>query len=289
MKESSVFKLQLALPAVALVASLSPSADALPTAMGDALSAQTLERARVALRGHPAETKVSLLPEAPKGGKASDTVHVVPLQARMQLALERLATPQCDALKRAAADVNRAINALAVLAESVMTQANRIAELLETYAEFALEHSADLALAGEGSAKLLAAEMVVTELQAELLLETNPLLVAANVAAIATAQRAVETARNDPKYGAALAIRAQADVLMDTAIQEHDAWEAEFGSKLAAADAALEAARALYDDLSAASALPAQQQAGPRLSARRGASRRTPGAHGLPTTLAKTA
>lgn len=237
-------------PLILILCSVSVSASAEPTGVGDALSRDTLRRAHEALQGDPAESKIELLPEASEDGRPSDLVYVLPLRSEAKLTLATLASPQCELLEATAQDINRAVDALALLAQSVVGQANRISEQIERHAEFTLAHRAELDLASEGLAKVAAADAVVTELAAALLAETDPTLIAFYSKELATAQGEAAAARSDPQYAVAFSVKAQADALMDSALEQHARWESEYSAILDSANTALEVAQALYDDLS---------------------------------------
>jgi hypothetical protein len=219
--------------------------------MTDYPTAETLRRAKAAIKGHPAAAKVTLLPEAAVNGKPSNVAHVLPLRAHTGLTLTNLTVPRCDLLQSATDAVNAAINALAILAQSLLDEANRIAELLDAHAAYVLEHAEELSLASEGEAKVLAAEATVTFLLGELMVETDPALIEYYNAELVIAQREVSDARNDPAYMTAFSVKKQADALMDAALAQYDAWDEEYTTKFESANAALEAAQSLYDDLSA--------------------------------------
>ncbi|MGE5784055.1 MAG: hypothetical protein ACM3ZE_05670 [Myxococcales bacterium] len=235
---------------LAIVGTTSVSAASLPAGTNDALTLDTLKRANAALTGHPAQPKVSLLAERSSGGMPSSAVHVLPLKAQAKLALQRTGEQDCDLIASALTGVNNAIDALAVLAQDLLNEANHISELFDAYAEYSLEHVAELELAAQGVAKIIAAETFVTDILAALLMETEPALLEFYREELVKAQNAVIAARNDPTYAAALAVKSQADALMDAALNEYDAWEGQYSVKLEAANAALEVAQTLYDDLS---------------------------------------
>jgi hypothetical protein len=223
---------------------------AMPSSLSDFPTAETGRRATAAIKGHPAARKVSILPEESIDGKPSYIAHVLPLRASAAVSLKSLRIPRCDLLQSATDAVNAAINALAVLAKSLLDQANRTSELLEAHAEYVLGHADELSLASEGEAKIMAAEAVVTFLLGEIVIETDPELLAYYNAELVAAQREVSAARNDPAYMSAFSVKKQADALMDAALNQYEAWDLEYTTKLDGANAALTAAQSLYDDLS---------------------------------------
>ncbi|MGC4065001.1 MAG: hypothetical protein QM784_10240 [Polyangiaceae bacterium] len=234
-----------------MATAITNSAWALPSTLTDYPTLETLRRANLAIQGHPAAAKVTLLPEASIAFKPSNVAHVLPLQAKAELELKSITAPRCDLMQSATDAVNTAIDALAILAQSLLDEANRISALLDAHAAYVLEHSAELALAAEGEAKILAAESVVTFLLGELMVETDPDLIEYYNAELVTAQRDVAAARNDPAYMKAFSVKKQADALMDEALGQYEAWDLEYTTKFEAGNAALAAAQSVYDDLSA--------------------------------------
>jgi hypothetical protein len=226
------------------------NAHALPSGIDDANSKLTLQRAWVALKGHPAATKVALLAGESTDGKPVTTVYVAPLKAKTKAKLKTITAPRCDLLSAATNEVNSSIDALAILADSLLEEMNYISELYDAHAAYTLAHASEIALAREGLAKIAAAEATVTELLAMLLIETDPELIQLYNAELVIAQRAVSDARNDPKYMSAFSIKTQADAMMDYALRQYEDWDTAYSVKLESINAALNAAQTLYDDLS---------------------------------------